>query len=348
MLGVVVTVGVALAGVGLFAVGSRGWFGKDALQVQVGFPEVHGVEVGTRVRIKGVDAGQVVSISLEDGPDSMVLLGLRIKGEHARHVYASSRVQIVPEGALGGKVIEVRPPRRLPGQPAPDLSPASQNAMLAYEPSLDFGDIAARGGEVLGKAGTALERMPGMIDEAVTLFRSTRETAEKGKETLGKINTAMDAPKRLPFVGGAFKGAADILVRENGEWDREVFAEGDLFEVGRAVLTSAGREKLDEVGANWLKQRRHSGSEVVIVSYADPGSKITTENAKLITQQQSEAVAEYLKKNHGAHKLSAWGVGPVGTRKVTALGMGLESAPRKDSRPLPASRVEVLVFKPQK
>ena len=146
LLGVVVVAGAALGGVGLFAVGSRGWFGKDALTVQAGFPEIRGVEVGTRVRIQGIDAGEVVGIDPPAGPSHPVVLRLRIKNDYRHLVCACSTVQIVSEGMLGGKVVEIRPPVQRPGKAPPDLSPALEDTMLAGEKSSDLSDVLAQAG----------------------------------------------------------------------------------------------------------------------------------------------------------------------------------------------------------
>jgi outer membrane protein OmpA-like peptidoglycan-associated protein len=248
-------------------------------------------------------------------------------------------VQIVMEGALGGKVLEIRPPEQKPGQPAPDLAWAEEDTLLVGEPSSEMGDLVNR-------AGGALERLPTMIDEGVNLFKTTRDTAARGKQTLDKIETTVDSAKKLPLVGRAFEGPADILVRERGEWERRVFAEKELFEPGHAVLTAGGRERLDDVGA-WLKQQRHSGSEVVVVGYADPAGKATPENARRITKQQSEAVLEYLKKHHKAHKLAWYSVMGIASRRVYALGLGTSGPPKPEKEAMPAARVEVLLYKPQ-
>ena len=74
LLGVVVLLGVGLVGVAVFAVGSRQWFGSNALHVRAGFPDVQGVEVGTRCRIRGLDAGEVVAL---DVPEAIRRSGAR-------------------------------------------------------------------------------------------------------------------------------------------------------------------------------------------------------------------------------------------------------------------------------
>jgi phospholipid/cholesterol/gamma-HCH transport system substrate-binding protein len=95
LVGLVVLVGLALGTLGVFSVGARGWFGSNALHVRAAFAEVRGVEVGTRVRIQGIDAGEVVAILPPDGPTSNVVLRLKLKGEYRHLVRAGSTVQIV-------------------------------------------------------------------------------------------------------------------------------------------------------------------------------------------------------------------------------------------------------------
>ena len=47
-------------------------------------------------------------------------------------------------------------------------------------------------------------------------------------------------------------------------------ASSDLFEPGAAALTSPGKQSLDLL-VPWLEGLKHKGSEVVVVSYTEPG-----------------------------------------------------------------------------
>ena len=66
--------------------------------------------MGTRVRIRGIDAGEVAGITPPESPERPVLLHLRLKGEHRGLVRANSTVRIVNEGMIGGKVLEIHTP----------------------------------------------------------------------------------------------------------------------------------------------------------------------------------------------------------------------------------------------
>ncbi len=339
VLGFVVLTGTALGAVGLFAVGSRGWYGRDALHVRAGFPSVRGVEVGTRVRVQGLDAGEVVALQPPERPGGAVVLRMRLRGEFRRLVRPDSLVQIMGEGMLGGKVIEILPGKSA-GDPAADPSPAPEDVMLASAPSAELGDVLGqvnttlsdiRAGEgTLGK----LVRDPKAYDAFLGLLKQSTET-------MGSIQRDADAVKRMPVVGKYVEDATELLVRSNCEKNRRCFAESDLFEPGRAVLTTQGRGRLDTV-APWLAGMKHKGSEVVVVAYADPGGTISSAVARTLTRQQSEAVCDYLKSQHAVQKM-----GWFSSRRVTALGMGTAPPPEPEREPLPPARIEVLVFVPQ-
>src|SRR5262245_29535840 len=80
VLGATVVVGLALIIAGLFAVGSRQWLWSDTFHVVVGFPQIRGVEPGTRVRVQGIEAGEVESVEPPGTPGENVMLHLRLGG----------------------------------------------------------------------------------------------------------------------------------------------------------------------------------------------------------------------------------------------------------------------------
>jgi phospholipid/cholesterol/gamma-HCH transport system substrate-binding protein len=339
VLGAVVLLAVVLGVTGLFAVGDRGWFGKDALEVQVGFREIRGVEVGTRVRIQGIDAGEVYQISPPEEPDGPVLLHLRLKGKFRRLVRADSAVRIVSEGMIGGKVLEIYRPARKPGETQPD-EPAADGAMLAGQPSQELNDVLGQVSEAL-KGIQAGEGTLGKLARDPQAFEALVALLTQGKDTLSSIQQDADAIKRLPLVNRYVEDPTALLVRPNCERPRQFFAEEDLFEPGRAVLTAQGKQRLDGL-VPWLEGLKHKGSEVVVVAYANPQTSAPAATALALTRSQSEAVCEYLLKQHSVHKM-----GWFSSRKVTSLGMGTQRPPTAETTPLPPARVEVQVFVPQ-
>lgn len=143
------------------------------------------------------------------------------------------------------------------------------------------------------------------------------------------------------FNDRAFFDRDRVLFHPGAERDSRSVREDDLFEPGRAVLTSGGRRKLDEVAA-WFKRACRPSSEVVIAAFTDDGRD--PELAQALTQEQADAVRWYLVRHHAIDS-AGW----FNTRKVAAVGFGAE-APRslpRESRDLPPRRVEIILFTPQ-
>lgn len=334
LLGLIVLAGLILAGTGLFAVGSRSWYGQDVLNVRVGFQEVRGVEVGTRVRVQGIDAGEVTAVQPPSESGGPVILRMRLRGDYRHLVRTNSRVQIASEGLIGGKVVEI-----LPGKPGETGEPVSEDALLQSTPATELGDLMSQAGQTL----QSLQKGQGSLGKLANdpqAHDSLVAALQQIKETASSIQQTADAMQRLPIVRGYVENPVALLERPNCSRDRRSFAESELFEPGEAVLTAQGKERLDAI-APWLEGMKHKGSEVVVAAYADPAVTTNAEVAQDRTRKQSDAVCAYLKSKHSIQKM-----GLFSSRNVIPLGRGLGAPPSWERDKVPPARVEVLVFVP--
>jgi hypothetical protein len=302
------------------------------------------------VRILGKEAGVVETVQLPDNPSGEVTLRLRIDGRDMRRlVRKNASAQIVAEGMVGGKVIEI-----LPG--TEESGPVDDDAVIASHSSADLADLlvevrtalqgVSNGTGSLGK----LVSDPALYQEGVKLLEDGRETmaflkqigvrlAEQSQDTMTSLRQDADAIKGMPFIRGYIQDPHKLLVRPDCDCQRRWFPEADLFPPGRAALTADGKKRLDDL-VPWLQGLKPKGSEVVIVAYAHPSAKYDL--ARTVTRMQSEAVCDYLVNNHAVQKL-----GWFSRRKVTPVGMGTDPPPSPEKDPVPAPRIEVLVFMPE-
>jgi phospholipid/cholesterol/gamma-HCH transport system substrate-binding protein len=276
-------------------------------------------------------AGEVEGIDLPDHPGGDVVLRLRLPGGLRRLVRADASAQIVSEGMVGGKVVEIDPGTAADG--------VADDALIATRPSAELTDVLAQVSgtiqDIRGGQGTL-----GKLVKDPEGYAALLALLQQGQKTMASVQQDADALKRVPYLGSYVEDPQALLVRPNCERNRWCFAEQDLFEPNRAVLTAPGRQRLDDIAPK-VNAFRQQGTDIVVVSYAD--AKTTpAETARTLTRQRSEAVSNYLKDHHGIHK-----VGWVGSRRVTALGMGVQPPLAPETENLPASRVEVLVFVPQ-
>lgn len=331
LLGLLVLGVLSGAVAGLFAVGSRYAPWNDTFDLRVGFAQIRGVEPGTRVRVQGVDAGEVIAVDPPTEPGGNVVLILRLDHGRLRSrnlVRSDARAQIVSEGMVGGKVIEIHP-----GTAAAE--PVGSGAEIASESTMELTEALAQAGKLLG----VLEEQKGKVGELVD---NTNNLILRGQEAVASIQRVSEAVEAAPIVNGYVKDPQKLLHPANAERNAWWHASDELFEPGADRLTEAGRTKLDALAAQVGGLMRHDGAELLVVAWAD---KKSSEDGTLLrrrTDNQAETVQKYL-KDRGAVYKSYW----LFSRKATALGLGTEKPPIADRDRLAPAGVGVLVFVPQ-
>ena len=110
-LGLVVVVALTLGGYGVARIADKQGVWADTVEVTAGFPEAHDVTPGTPVRLRGVDAGQVVAVEYpdHDGPNAEVTVRMKLQARYANRLYADASAQVHGTGMLGAKVISIQP-----------------------------------------------------------------------------------------------------------------------------------------------------------------------------------------------------------------------------------------------
>jgi hypothetical protein len=341
ILGIVVLAGLGLAVVGLFWIGGKHtsgvpdflarWILPKTFQLRAGFAQIQGVEVGTRVRVKGIEAGEIVAIERPSKPSGQVVLVMRLDSRHGDLIRKDASAQIVAEGMVGGKVVEIDPG-------SDDKDPVKDGDFIAAKPSVEISDILTRVDDTIREIRDSKGSLNKLIkdDELHTeLVQAVRQL----HRTASSLQQNSDAFKDLPVVRGYVKDMRKELLRPDCERNRRIFAENELFEPGSAILTADGRRRLDDL-VPWLDGLKHKGSEVVVAAYALPGPD--EEGTRILTQKQSETVSNYLTTQHSIQKMGwfSW------SRRVVALGCGSESPPAPEKDKLPPARLEVIVFVP--
>ena len=321
LLGIVVLIGVVLAGVGVFAIGSRHWPWNNVFTLQVGFPQARGVAVGTRVRVQGVDAGQVAEVRRPDKPGGKVLLALQLGDPWRRDqlIRADASAQIVSEGMVGAKVVEIDPGTAT-------AEPIGDNAMIADKPTVDLADALDQAAKVMQLLDAEKNKVAEVVENANSVLR-------QGGKTMASIQKSADALQRLPVLRNYVLDPGDALYRPDSDCTPVWLAAEDLFAPDRAQLTVSGKQRLDALIGQLTGLTGRAGAELVVVAYVDPKEMPEAERAKKLTQTRSGAVLDYL-SDHGAVRKKYW----VLPAKKRALGLGHDKGPLPGQLHLPAVR----------
>jgi phospholipid/cholesterol/gamma-HCH transport system substrate-binding protein len=335
LLGVVVLVSVALGTLALVTIASKQGLWKPTFELRAAFPEVHDITPGTPVRIRGVDAGQVLAIEYPDS-DGPIGVRFRVDAQFQSKLFADASAQIQPTGLLGAKVINISP-----GTPA--NGPLVGNT-LAVAKSSDLAALTQQGEELLKELRTlvadtrgTVKRVDGVVESEVA---NVRDLVKDGRSAIGSVRQNSEAVAKLPIVRNYVESPASLMVRPDLRRESINYSTADLFEPNSAILSEMGRSHLENLSTR-LKNLTNAKTEVVIVAARDPmDSTQTATSAELLTKKQAEAVVEYL-KTAKATKIGWWT-----HRKVNAIGLGTNPSPVVEPEKLPPSYLQVLLFTP--
>lgn len=376
ILGLVIVLALGLGAGGTALIAARQGYWTETAEVTVGLPDAHDIGPGTPVRIRGVEAGQVVAIEYpdDDGPGAAVQVRMKLDKKFAGRLYADATAEVHSTGLLGSKVIAIRPGTpnagvladgRLKAAETQDLAKsaaklgtaadaltktADETREFVHETRTSNGTVAK-----LIRDDDLYRELKGLATDSRTMVQQANSAVGKvegevnnvqkfvsdGRDTLRSVKQSTDAVQRMPLVRSYVEDATTILVRP--DWRREMISynTADLYEPGTAILTETGRSHLANIGP-WLRGLPNGKSEVVIAALCDPNDKSqTSASAAELTRKQAEAAVEFL-KGQGAHK-----IGWVSRRKVTPVGLGFGPTPVVEKDPLSPSYLQVLVFTPQ-
>ena len=363
-LGFLVFVSLALAGWGLFRIAGREGNFADSFEVVVRIDNAQDIEPGAAVRIRGIDAGRVTAVELPADDPEHVLIRVRLNRIFQNRLFADANAQIGSKGLLGGNQLNIDPGHGAAG-------PLSGN-VVAGEVGVDLHTVAVKLSKMADQADAILQDVKqgrgtigkllkddDLYGELKALSQQSRELVRNGNSTIGEVREELegmkefvrngneaissikqnsDALKGMPIIRSYVEDPVGLLVRPRSERQREILQADYLFEPSRAILTDEGRTRLQPI-AQWLNQNKTSNTEVVVAAFADPKNRdLTSASARKITEKQAEAVAEYLKEL-GVGRIS-W----LSSRKISPLGMGQSASPMVEKEPLPAARIEVILF----
>jgi phospholipid/cholesterol/gamma-HCH transport system substrate-binding protein len=350
---------LALAGFGLYQVAVRRWQVQPTFRVRAEFETIGGLEVGHRVRLQGIDAGLVDRVIPPSEPGGPVELVLRIDERLRSLIRTDTVARIVSEGLVGARAVELTPGR-------PDAPRITDLGRIGSERPVDMTDLikkataslarldavteaAEKGLGEFNAIASAVRHGDGSLGKLVrdeTIYEHILDLSHRGEKTLTALEENLEALKQTWPLSSYFEHRAyldreRVLFQPGAERKTRALHADDLFEPGRSVLTNAGRLRLDEIG-RWCKQDIRPTSQVVIAAFTDGNHD--QDLAEILTQEQADAVRNYLVQKHGIQS-AGW----FRSRKVAAVGFGthtprtFDTSPR-DTRP---RRVEIILFTPQ-
>jgi hypothetical protein len=208
-LGLVVVAALGLGGYGVARIADKQGLWADTAEVTVGFPEAHDITPGTPVRVRGVDAGQVVAIEYpdHDDPGAEVTIRMKLQAKLASRLYADATAAVHSSGVFGAKVIAVHP-----GAPASGpLAAGRLRGLKPFDMDQAVAELRDTAAEVKGLAREA-KALAADVKATSAEARGLVKDVREGDGTLGRLLKDDDLYRDLKDIAGDAKS----LVKRTG------------------------------------------------------------------------------------------------------------------------------------
>src|SRR5208337_1851869 len=215
--GAFVLVGIALFTLVIFLIGGQhGAFVKNT-DYYVEFADISGLMKGTKVRVGGLDAGEVMEIGLPDSPGGRFRLKLRVGEQVHGLVRADSVVRIAPEGLVGEKLLLIYPGTAK----APEARPGDT---LKSKEEVDVLNLMDNGASILNYTSATIQPLSEKLEKTLDASTATLNNINgvlvdlrQGKGTVGMLlrdeTTAENVRESIANVRDTTTSVADASKR---------------------------------------------------------------------------------------------------------------------------------------
>ncbi len=170
--------GLLLFAVGLFLIGNRRMLFAESIEVYAEFAEIAALDNGAKVRVAGMDAGEVENIRVPAGPGAPFRVRMRVREDLHPLIRLDSVASIQNDGLVGNKFIQIDTGTEA-SPPVPD-----KGTIKSREP-FDIADL--------------MEKMSGTIDMVNTMIVDVKAELEGALVAVSGV--AKDAQALMDAVG---------------------------------------------------------------------------------------------------------------------------------------------------
>jgi phospholipid/cholesterol/gamma-HCH transport system substrate-binding protein len=196
-MGAFVIGGLVLFGLGLFLIGDRRMLFSKSAAYYTEFAQVSALQPGAKVRVGGMDAGEIVEIRVPHGPGSKFRVKFRIVEKLFPVIRADSVASIATDGLLGNKFLLID---------IGTTEPAPPGCTLPSREPFEIGDLLAK----IRQTVVAIDKSVGDVKGNVT--NATQTVAEAAKHVDQIIVAARDPIEKVATAAGKISEDASAII----------------------------------------------------------------------------------------------------------------------------------------
>jgi phospholipid/cholesterol/gamma-HCH transport system substrate-binding protein len=164
--------GLLLFAIGLFWIGDRRQLFTDSVDLYTEFSNVSGLSRGAKVRISGLDAGEVLDIGVPLEPDSRFRVHFRAISRFLPILRMDSLASIQNDGLVGNKFLQIQA-----GTSA--AQPVSGGVTIPSREPIEISDVLSQAMDTVKSANQGIVRIQNGVDDSVkSVLSISAQTAE--------------------------------------------------------------------------------------------------------------------------------------------------------------------------
>ncbi len=231
IVGIFVSLGFAIFIFTIYVVGKKENIFGSPMKVTAIFEDVKGLREGDKVRLSGINIGNVSSLSIMS--DNRVFVIMNLESDQVRYVKKDSKVTIGSEGLMGSKVLMI-----IPGRISSEI--VSESDTLQAIEQVDIDDI-------LTEINKSSENIAIVSNELITITRKIN----RGDGIFGKIFTDTTLTANLDDATRNISYLTENLYELSNKVNQGQGIVGMLFTDTTLTegITGAGRN-MDEIASN--------------------------------------------------------------------------------------------------
>jgi phospholipid/cholesterol/gamma-HCH transport system substrate-binding protein len=179
LVGLFVLVGLVLFGGGLFLIGDRRLLFARHFEVNTTFGKVTGLQVGTRVRVAGLDAGEVLEIALPGRPSEPFRVRMRLREDVQPLVRTDSVASVQTDGIVGNAFVQV-------GVGSDGAAVVAPGGTIAGSDPIEFADLIREGRDTFRVVSREVLDLKSDVSVAFVALTDTVESANSVIQEVGE------------------------------------------------------------------------------------------------------------------------------------------------------------------
>jgi phospholipid/cholesterol/gamma-HCH transport system substrate-binding protein len=229
VVGAFVLGGLLLFAVGLFLIGDRRMLFTDTFQVYAEFAEIAALDNGAKVRVAGMDAGEVENIRVPTGPGAPFRVRMRVRQDLHPLIRLDSIASIQNDGLVGNKFVQIDSG----SEAAPEVP--DQGTIKSREP-FDIADLMQKMSDTIDTVNAMLVDVKAEVDNALVAVSNVAQDAQA-------LMNDMGADVRV-ILASTEKVTGDLTaivagVREGKGTIGKLMVDDSLYRSVRTMMTDA-------------------------------------------------------------------------------------------------------------